>query len=89
MLAVITVTGKDCVGIIADVSDKCRSRSANIIDISQTVLQGYFAMIMLVEIDKLSCSFSEFIDELEELGKSKKLSIHTMHEAVFNSMHKI
>ena len=89
MLAVISVTGKDCVGIIADVSAKCRERGANIIDISQTVLQDFFAMIMLVQIDKLSCPFSDFIDEMEKLGQDKHLSIHTMHEDVFNSMHKI
>lgn len=89
MLAVISVTGKDCVGIIADVSVKCREHKANIIDISQTVLQGYFAMIMLVEIDQLNVPFGDFIDEMEKMGKEKALSIHTMHEDVFNSMHKI
>lgn len=89
MLAVISVTGKDCVGIIADVSVKCREHEANIIDISQTVLQDFFCMIMLVQIDKLNIPFGDFIDAMDKMGKEKNLSIHTMHEDVFNSMHKI
>lgn len=89
MLAVISVTGRDSVGIIAEVSAKCREHNANIIDISQTVLQGYFAMIMLVEIDRLNCPFGTFIDIMEKLGQNRNLSIHTMHEDIFNAMHKI
>ena len=89
MLAVISVTGKDSVGIIADVSAKCREHNANIIDISQTVLQDFFAMIMLVEIDRLSCPFGEFIDAMDKLGQGRSLSIQTMHEDIFNAMHKI
>ena len=89
MVAVISVIGRDSVGIIADVSAKCREYHANIVDISQTVLQNYFAMIMLVEIDQLTASFGDFIDAMDKLGKAKQLSIHTMHEDVFNAMHKI
>lgn len=89
MKAVITVTGKDAVGIIAAVSNECAAQSANIIDITQTVLSDYFVMIMLVNIDELKMSFSEFVDKLDALGKSKNLDIHTMHEDIFNTMHKI
>ena len=89
MKAVITVTGKDAVGIIAAVSNECAAQSANIIDITQTVLSDYFVMIMLVNIDELKMSFSEFVDTLDALGKSKNLDIHTMHEDIFNTMHKI
>ena len=67
MKAVITVTGKDCVGIIAGVSALCSENNANIIDITQSVLSEYFAMIMLVEIDKLTVPFNAFADKLAEV----------------------
>ncbi len=89
MKSVITVTGKDNVGIIAKVSACCSKYGANILDISQTVLQDYFAMIMLVDVSKLSIGFSDFVDELDALGTENSLKIHTMHEDIFNSMHKI
>lgn len=89
MKSVITVTGKDNVGIIAKVAACCAKYGANILDISQTVLQDYFAMIMLVDVSKLSIGFSEFVDELDALGAENNLRIHTMHEDIFNSMHKI
>lgn len=89
MKAVITVTGKDRVGIIADVSAECSKFGANIIDISQSVLKEYFAMIMLVEIENLSVSFKSFQDELDKIAKVKSLDIRVMHEDIFNSMHRI
>ncbi len=89
MKAVITVTGKDSVGIIAAVSHECAKNSANILDITQTVLSDYFVMIMLVNIDELIVPFDEFVDKLDALGKNKNLDIHTMHEDIFNTMHKI
>ncbi len=89
MKAVITVTGKDSVGIIAKVSTVCAENGANIIDISQSVLSEYFAMIMLAEIDSLKIKFAEFVDTLAELGKACGLEIHTVHEEIFNSMHRI
>ena len=89
MKAVISVTGRDNVGIIAAVSTYCAEKGANIIDITQSVLQEYFAMIMLAEIDKLSVPFAQFVDGLTALGKEKGLEIHTMHEDIFNTMHHI
>ena len=89
MQAVISVTGKDGVGIIAKVSQQCFECNVNIIDISQTVLKDYFAMIMLVEIDKMNIAFTDFVDKMNEIAKKNNLSIHTMHEDIFNSMHKI
>ncbi|MBQ9759880.1 MAG: ACT domain-containing protein [Clostridia bacterium] len=89
MKAVITVTGKDTVGIIADVAGVCAKHGANIVDITQSVLSDYFAMIMLADIDNLNIRFSEFVDNLSALGKSKNLAIHTMHEDIFNTMHHI
>jgi ACT domain-containing protein len=89
MKAVITVTGKDSVGIIAGVSAVCAKDGANIREITQTVLSEYFAMIMLAELDGLTVPFSEFADELAALGREKGLDIHTMHEDIFNTMHHI
>ena len=89
MKAVITVTGKDAVGIIADVSAVCAQRGANIKEITQTVLSEYFAMIMIAELDGLSVPFADFADELSSLGKSRGLDVHTMHEDIFNTMHHI
>ncbi len=89
MKAVITVTGKDTVGIIAAVSTECAKFGGNIVEISQSVLHEYFAMIMLVDIEGLNLPFADFADALAELGKSKNLDIRAMHEDIFNSMHRI
>ena len=89
MKAVITVTGRDSVGIIARVSTLCTEYNANIVDITQSVLSEYFAMIMLVEIDKLSISFSKFADALAALGHEQGLDIRAMHEDIFNTMHHV
>ena len=89
MRAVITVVGKDAVGIIADVSAILKKHSANIVDITQSVLQDLFAMIMLADISKLDVDFIELADELSAMGKSLNLDIRVMHEDIFNSMHRI
>ena len=89
MKAVVTVTGKDSVGIIARVSALCAEYHANIIDITQSVLSEYFAMIMFVEIDELKIPFAEFADKLAEAGKEKGLDIRAMHEDIFNTMHHV
>lgn len=89
MKAVITVTGRDSMGIIARVSCACADCGVNIIDISQSVLKEYFAMIMLVDIDRMTIPFTDFVDRMTEVGRESALEIHTMHEDIFNSMHKI
>jgi ACT domain-containing protein len=89
MKAVVTVTGKDKVGIIAMASAECAKYGANIIDISQSVLNEYFAMIMLVSIDSLTVRFAEFADRLVEKGKENGVDIRVMHEDIFNTMHRI
>ena len=89
MKAVVTVTGKDKVGIIAMASAECAKYGANIIDISQSVLDEYFAMIMRVSIDKLTVKFAEFADKLQETGKENGVDIRVMHEDIFNTMHRI
>lgn len=89
MKAVITVTGRDSMGIIARVSCACAECGVNIVDISQSVLKEYFAMIMLVDIDRMTIAFTDFVDRMTEVGRESSLQIHTMHEDIFNSMHKI
>jgi ACT domain-containing protein len=89
MKAVVTVTGKDGVGIIAKVATACASCDANILEISQSVLREYFAMIMLVDIEKLNVDFSIFSDRLTNLGKEHGLDIHAMHEDIFQAMHHV
>ena len=89
MKAVITVIGKDQVGIIASVSTKCAEYGANITEITQSVLDKYFAMIMIADIDNLTADFSTFTDALSTLGKDSGLEIRCMHEDIFDAMHKI
>ena len=89
MKAVITVVGHDSMGIIAKVSTVCADVGANIEDISQSVLKDYFAMVMVVDIDKLNIPFNGLVDKLSDLGKQNNLDIRTMHEDIFNSMHRI
>ncbi|MBE6884942.1 MAG: ACT domain-containing protein [Ruminococcaceae bacterium] len=89
MRAVITVIGKDMVGILAKVSTKCAEANANVIEVTQSVLQDMFAMIMLVDISGLNVQFAEMAEGLEALGNDMGLSVHVMHENIFNSMHRI
>ena len=87
MKAVVSVIGRDSVGIIAKVSAGCAECGANILDISQTVLSQYFTMIM--NIRELAMPFNDFVDRMSALGKKDGLDIHVMHEDIFNSMHRI
>ena len=89
MNAVLSVVGKDTVGIIASVATKCSEYKANVIEVSQTVISDYFAMFMFINIDNLTIEFTKFADELTQLGKAQGLEIHVMHEDIFNLMHKI
>ena len=89
MKAVITVVGKDTLGIVAKISTKCFEYGANIVDITQKVMREYFTMILLVELDALNVSFSDFSDALAEAGAEMGLEIKVMHEDIFNSMHRI
>jgi ACT domain-containing protein len=89
MRAVVTVIGKDTVGILTKVSGICTEYNANVIEVTQSVLQDLFAMIMLVDISQMNADFSKLADRMDELGRELNLSIHTMHEDIFNSMHKI
>lgn len=89
MKAVVTVVGHDAKGIIAKVSAKCAERGGNIVEISQSVLKEYFAMIMVIEVNDITVPFAALVEELAELGRENGLDIRAMHEDVFNSMHRI
>ena len=89
MKAVVTVTGKDKVGIIAMASAECAKYGANIEDISQTVLNEYFAMIMLVSLESLKVDFSAFAEAITNAGREVGVDIRVMHEDIFNTMHRI
>ncbi|MDE5946651.1 MAG: ACT domain-containing protein [Oscillospiraceae bacterium] len=89
MRAVITVIGKDTVGILHKVSGICAEFNVNVIEVTQSVLQDMFAMIMLVDISEINGDFSALVDRMTSLGTELGLSIHTMHEDIFNSMHSV
>lgn len=87
MRAVITVIGKDMVGILAKVCTICAANGANVVEVTQSVLQEFFAMIMIVELS--GSSVTELSDQLSSMGEEMGLRIHVMHEDIFNSMHRI
>ena len=89
MKAVITVVGKDTLGIVAGISTACFEYGANIVDIKQKVMREFFTMILIVELDALNISFSDFADKMAEKGKEMCLEVKVMHEDIFNSMHRI
>ena len=77
------------VGILAKVSSICAENDVNITEVTQSILQDMFCMIMMADITNCSIEFSEFSDILAEYGKNNGLSIHVMNEDIFNSMHRI
>ncbi len=87
MKAVVTVIGKDMVGILAKVADSCAEKNANVLEMTQSILDGYFCMVMIIDISNLSCR----LDGLEDCLKASvpDMVIHVMHEDIFNSMHRI
>lgn len=89
MRAVVSVIGRDKRGIIAKVSNFLYEREINIEDISQTIMQDYFTMIMLVDLSESGRKLSELAEEFENLGKEIGVSVRIQHEDVFDSMHKL
>ena len=88
MKAIVTVIGKDKVGIIAKVSSALSDMKVNVEDISQTILQDYFAMMMMVDVSAAT-KISDVAENLDRLGKSVGVSIRIQHEDIFNAMHRI
>lgn len=90
MKAVIAVYGKDTVGILAKVTGICAEVNANVLDVSQTIMQEQlFVMTMIVDIDGCKVGFEDFASQLKNTGAALGLEIHVMHENIFNSMHRI
>ncbi|MEE1155143.1 MAG: ACT domain-containing protein [Acutalibacteraceae bacterium] len=89
MRAFVTVLGKDTVGILAKVSSACAEENISVSEVTQSVLQDMFVMIMLVDMDNSKKSISEMQLKLDVLGEEMGLKIHIMHEDIFNSMHRI
>ena len=89
MKAIVTVIGKDRVGIIALVSQLLAERGVNVLDISQTVLQDYFTMIMAVDMKDCALSFEEAAERLSLLGKKTGVEIRIQSQQIFDAMHKI
>lgn len=89
MRAVITVVGKDAVGIIANVSGYLAKESVNILDISQTIMGDVFTMIMMVNVEKSKKAFPELVSDLNALGKKIGVQIGLQNEELFESMHRI
>jgi ACT domain-containing protein len=87
MRAVVTVTGKDMVGILAKASGECAAANANVIEVNQSVLQDLFAMVMLIDISEMTTDIEGQTNNLKE--KLPEMSIHVMHEDIFNSMHRV
>lgn len=89
MKAVISVVGKDRIGIVYECTGLLVKYGLNIVDINQTIMEDFFTMIMLVDLEKMSVSFDEVVEGFNALGEEMGMSIRVQHEDIFNSMHKI
>ncbi len=86
---IITVLGKDSVGIIAKVCTYLANNHINILDISQTIVQGYFNMMMIVDLSNSSKPFADCSDELAQIGDELGVKINCQREEIFDSMHRL
>ena len=89
MKAIVTVVGKDQVGIIASVCVKLAEYNVNVLDINQTVMQGYFTMMMAVDVSASTVPLAELVEIMENLGKEKGLSIRIQREDIFEAMYRV
>ncbi|MBQ6852518.1 MAG: ACT domain-containing protein [Oscillospiraceae bacterium] len=89
MKAVVTVVGKDRVGIIAAVCTQLAAYQVNVLDISQTVMQGYFTMMMVVDVSQSTLPLAELAQQMDEKGKQMNLSIRLQREDIFDAMHRV
>ena len=86
---IVTVLGEDTVGIIAKVCTYLAENEINILDISQTIVQGYFNMMMIVDVANLKKDFKEVCDEMDVRGKEIGVTIHCQREEIFEKMHRL
>ena len=89
MKAIVTVVGKDAVGIIAGVCVQLASYNVNVLDISQTVMQGYFTMMMAVDVSGCQIPLAELAKQMEDKGREMGLSIRLQREDIFEAMHRV
>ena len=89
MRAIVTVVGKDQVGIIAGVCNTLAKEKINVLDISQTIMQGFFTMMMVVDLSACTTSFEDLSGALQSFGEERGLSIRIQREDIFDAMHKI
>ena len=89
MKAIVTVVGKDQVGIIAGVCNRLAEHNINVLDISQTVMQGYFTMMMVVDLSRCDAAFDELSRSIKDYGEGRELSIRIQREDIFDAMHKL
>ena len=89
MKAIVTVVGKDRVGIIANVCTALAGYNVNVLDISQTVMQGYFTMMMATEVSECTLPLAELCTEMDRVGKEMGLSIRVQREDIFEAMHRV
>ena len=89
MKAIVTVVGKDRVGIIAGVCSALAGFNVNVLDISQTVMQGYFTMMMAVEVSGCNVPLAELVTRMDEIGRDMGLSIRVQREDIFEAMHRV
>lgn len=89
MRAVVTVVGKDKIGIIAQLSAFLAEKRVNILDISQTIMDEYFTMIMLVDLASSTEKLADLAQECSDMGKQIGMSVHMQHEDIFNTMHRV
>lgn len=87
--AIITVVGKDTVGIIAKVCTYLAENQVNILDISQTIVQGYFNMMMIVDVGNMTKSFGQVAEEMERTGEEIGVKVKIQREDIFTKMHRI
>ena len=87
--AIVSVFAKDTKGIIAYVSQLLAEKNINVLDISETLMQEYFAMIMLVDLSECTVPFDELVQYLKEKGEERALAIHIQRQDIFDAMHRI
>lgn len=89
MKAIVTVVGKDSVGIIANVCTALASFNVNVLDINQTVMQGYFTMMMATDVSECNIPLADLVTEMAEVGEKMGLSVRVQREEIFQAMHRI
>lgn len=89
MKAIVTVVGKDRVGIIASVCNQLAQYNINVLDISQTVMQDYFTMMMVVDVSAANQPLAQISLQMEEMGKQANLSVRVQREDIFQAMHRV